>query len=261
MFGDSAWRVPGEVDQLAFVDDDGVLVTTRGGDVALFDAAGARTLLPDALAGWIAALAPPQGYLETAGDGHVVSRGEVDDAPLVVAGGPVLAHSRGFESPRIVGDRVIAGRRDRAVGIWELATGARYRVFGGGNSNRFALSHDHRWVVIGTFPGTPHWAVDIYRVDDGARVASVGFACNPDAVAISPDDQRYGHAAVARAAARHRHAGGGHAARGLRARAGRPRVRSARWLRRPTARPARRRRRLRRALTRLRTTCTRAGRS
>lgn len=218
-FGTDEWRVPGTVDHIAFsADERSIIVGTQHGTVVRFAIDGTRHVVvegaideaygfgdldnalvlagkPSIVVDLASGAVRPFGVTEmvtaltVAGTRAVVA---TDDGPLVVMAHDgatrmsTLEHSRGFAHPAISGDWVIAGRRERAVGIWELATGKRHRVFALGNSPVFALSPDHKTIVAGTFPGTPQWAVDLYRVDDGARTATVGFACNPAAAAISP---------------------------------------------------------------------------
>jgi WD40 repeat protein len=219
-FGAAQWRVPDTVDHIAFsADDKAIIVGTQHGTVVRFQIDGTRELVIEGALAEVTEFADLPGELVLGGNPPVVVdlanhtrhafgvTGAVsaiavagrraivasDDGPLFVMNrdtgtkAPQLEHSSGFSDPVIAGDWVIAGRRERAVGIWELATGKRHRVFALGNNAVFALSPDHRWIVTGTFTRRPRWELDIYDVEDGKRAATIGFSCNPDVAAISPD--------------------------------------------------------------------------
>jgi hypothetical protein len=223
VFGAAGWRVPGTVDYIGFFDDErSIVVGTQHGSVVGFGIDGERRSMMEGLLDDVHGFAAVDAHsLVLAGETPMVvdlathgkrplglarrvttiavagARAVVGepDGPLSVVnladGQPLAAleHSRGYTHPVISGDWVIAGRRERAVGIWDLATGKRHRVFALGNSPVFALSPDRRLIATGTFAGKPNWAVDVYRVEDGVRTATVGFACNPGAIAISPNSE------------------------------------------------------------------------
>jgi hypothetical protein len=223
VFGDEAWRTPGSIDHIDFVGDR-IVVTTDDGSVVAFDRTGARRVLAEDVLPWVSGTGrlgehalllagerptvvdlragtsrPFDAKLEvrrlaTAGTRALI--GGKTGTPLTVfdlermTPGIALEQTRHFEEPVIVGDWAVAARPQKTVGIWDLATGKRHRIFGLGNTSAFALSSDHELLAVGTFPGQPHWAVDVYRVEDGTRTATIGFACNPDALAINATSDR-----------------------------------------------------------------------
>lgn len=222
VFGAEAWRVPGTVDFIGFAGDD-TIVATQGGTVVRFGPDGARRVIAEGVLDDITGFALHDGALVLAGGralrvelatggaqpvalggavralalaGGRAVVGEGGEAPLRVVevarpeAAIALEHSRGFGSPAIAGDWVIAGRSRRAVGVWELATGKRHRVFALGDSAVYALAPDHRLIATGTFHEAGAWAVDVHRVDDGARTATIRSACHPSAAAFSPAGDR-----------------------------------------------------------------------
>ncbi|MDX2086306.1 MAG: hypothetical protein SFX73_00595 [Kofleriaceae bacterium] len=223
VFGAEEWRVPGSLEHIGFHGDD-VIVTTAGGSVVAFDRTGRRRVVAEGLLPWTSGVAflDAQSLL-LAGDKPVVvdvrtgkttpftavaARRVASDGTRAVVGGEegtpltvfdlasrkpgiALEHSRHYASPEIVGTWVVAGRSQQTVGIWDLATGKRHRIFALGNTSIYGLSPDHALLAVGTFSGKhDHWEVDVYRVDDGKTLASVPFSCNPGALAINAASDR-----------------------------------------------------------------------
>jgi hypothetical protein len=224
VFGDEAWRVPGSIEHIGFVGND-IVVTTSGGSVVAFDRAGKRRVIAEGVVRWTAGAAMlDERSLLLAGDKPAVvdvrtgestpftaapaNRAAADGTRAVIGGahgstpltvfdlasrkpGVALEQSSHYEAPEVVGTWAVAGRSQHTVGIWELATGKRHRVFALGNASIFALSPDHALIAVGTFSGTKHhWEVDVYRVEDGKAVAVVPFDCNPSALAFSAASDR-----------------------------------------------------------------------
>ncbi|MBS1118632.1 MAG: Anaphase-promoting complex subunit 4 domain [Deltaproteobacteria bacterium] len=222
VFGAETWRVPGLVEYIGFSGDD-IVVATQGGAIARFGRDGTRHIVVEGALADVAGVAMQDDSLVMASDriirvdlrtgaaspvdlGHSAYAlavangravvGEGREGPLRVidiATGKVLTeleHSRGYVSPRIVGDWVLAGRDERAAGIWELATGKRHRAFAVGNATLYAMSPDRQLIATGNFFAASENAIDINRIDTGARTGTIRLSCSPDALAFAPASDR-----------------------------------------------------------------------
>lgn len=224
VYGDPSWRMLGTVDHVAFSADEArIYVAAQDGALAAFDPrTGARTTINDLLVPNIQSVAAIDDHtLGVIGDSSIA----VDlttkllrplavpphTRQLAVAGGRAvttdrkgmlqvvelatgtatreLERSRGYREPRIVGTRVIAGRRDDTVAIWDLESGTRETVFALGNGEVFALSPDHEYLALGSFRDDDAWTVDLYE-RGGRELARFAFGgCNPQRVAFAPSSK------------------------------------------------------------------------
>ncbi len=214
--------MPGSVDFIGFAGDD-ILVASQSGAVVRFARDGARRIVAegalvdvadvamtdgavflanekivrvDLATGAISPVDPGQNAYALAIAGNRAIVGDTGEAPLRVvdlakhAVVAELEHSRGYGSPRIVGDRVIAGRYQRAAGIWDLATGKRERAFAVGNATLFAMSPDATLIATGAFFAGSLQAIDINELETGTRIASISLPCGIDAIAFAPGSDR-----------------------------------------------------------------------
>jgi WD40 repeat protein len=222
VFGTEAWRVPGSVDFIGF-DGNDFIVASQSGAVVRYGRDGARRIIAERALPDVADVAMHDGALYLANESIVrvdlaggavkpVDLGQTAYA-LAIAGnraivgdsgeGPLrivdvakrtvlaeLEHSRGYNSPSIVGDRVIAGRSQRAAGIWNLQSGKRERAFAVGNATLFAMSPDGRLIATGAFYAGSLQAIDINEVATGERTATINLSCSPGALAFSPASDR-----------------------------------------------------------------------
>lgn len=222
VFGAEAWRVPGSVDFIGFAGND-VIVASQSGAVVRYGRDGARHIIAEGALPDVADVAMHDGALYLASESIVrvdlaggtvkpVDLGQAAYA-LAIAGnravvgdsieGPLrivdvakhtvlaeLEHSRGYTSPYIVGDRVIAGRNQRAAGIWNLQTGKRERAFAVGNATLFAMSPDGKLIATGAFYAGTLQAIDINEIASGERTATINLSCSPGAIAFSPASDR-----------------------------------------------------------------------
>ena len=222
-YGDASWRMLGTVDHVAFSTDEATLyVVAQEGALAAFDTrTGARTTLNEGLVPSVQSVAAIDDHtLAVIGDvpiavdlvtkvlrplalphetrqiaiagKHAVTTDRHTLQVVDLATGTAtreLERSRGYREAQIVGPRVIAGRRDDTVGIWDLAMGTRAAVFALGNGEVFALSADQRHLAIGSFPDDNGWAVDLYELG-GRELARFAFKdCNPQRVAFAPSSK------------------------------------------------------------------------
>jgi hypothetical protein len=183
------------VQALAFSTDEGRLVVGAGTDMVItLDAdTGARLARVRATGGDPTALAMRTRLIAGAKESAIAT---AENEPLAIVDGSgarvrTLDRSRGYDRPALVGGHVIAWRWGESVGVWDAATGARVAVFGAGDLTDAALSRDGKTIAVGWWwvDELVSMSLEVYRVDDGARLAAITKPCHGQ-LAFSPDGSR-----------------------------------------------------------------------
>jgi WD40 repeat protein len=176
------------IGRLSMIDGEHLLVSdTPAGDMAspvLEVDLAARTLQPTKLEARVALAIPgdPGAMLVQPAD-EKGALAIVDRASLAVR--RTMSRSHGYRPAQIASGRVLATRWDVAA-IWDIASGARVARFA--TQGIAALSPDGATIATGAYQDGTTWDVDVYRVADGTKLASLVHDCAPTPhVAFAPD--------------------------------------------------------------------------
>jgi WD40 repeat protein len=175
------------IGRLSTIDGEHLLVSdTPAGDMAspvLEVDLAARRLQPTRLEARVALAIPgdPGAMLVQPAD-EKDSLAIVDRASLAVR--KTFARSHGYRPTQIAAGRVVATRFDVAA-IWDVASGVRVARFA--TVGIAALSPDGATIATGAYQDAGTWDVELYRVADGTKLASLVHDCTPSLIAFSPD--------------------------------------------------------------------------